>query len=126
MFNDYDWGGFLIWNLRQPVEIDGRSNLYGDKRIERSVDTWNAQPDWACDPDLFRAGYVIAPVKKPLAQVLRMDPRFELAFEDKLAAVFVNRSVQQSAMAQAKVDRRADFRRAVRPARGGSPKGEIG
>ena len=91
LFNDFNWGGYLIWALRMPVSIDGRQNLYGDQRIDRSVATWSAQPDWASDAQLMKAGVVIGPVKAPLTQVLRMDPRFQLAYEDKVAAVFVRR-----------------------------------
>ena len=91
LYNTFDWGGYLIWALRMPVSIDGRQNLYGDQRIDRSVATWSAQPDWASDGQLMKAGVVIGPVKAPLTQVLRMDSRFQLAYEDKLAAVFVAR-----------------------------------
>ena len=91
LYNDYTWGGYLIWALRMPVSIDGRQNLYGDQRIDRSVATWSAEPDWATDAQLMKAGLVIGPVKAPLNQVLRMDSRFQLAYEDKVAAVFVRR-----------------------------------
>ena len=94
LFNDYNWGGFLIWHLREPVSIDGRAALQGDELIERTGNTWNAQPGWSSDPDLSAAGLVIAPVKAPLVQLLRGDPQFDLAFEDKLVAVFVRRAVQ--------------------------------
>ena len=91
LYNTFDWGGYLIWALRMPVSIDGRQNLYGDQRIDRSVATWSAQPDWASDAQLMKAGVVIGPVKAPLTQVLRMDSRFQLVYEDKVAAVFVAR-----------------------------------
>jgi hypothetical protein len=91
LYNTFDWGGYLIWALRMPVSIDGRQNLYGDQRIDRSVATWSAEPDWASDAQLMKAGVVIGPVKAPLNQVLRMDPQFQLVYEDKLAAVFVAR-----------------------------------
>jgi hypothetical protein len=91
LYNTFDWGGYLIWALRMPVSIDGRAAFYGDQRIDRSVATWSAQPDWASDAQLMKAGVVIGPVKAPLTQVLRMDPRFQLAYEDKVAAVFVRR-----------------------------------
>jgi hypothetical protein len=91
VFNNYDWGGYLIWALRMPVSVDGRAAFYGDQRIDRSVGTWSAQPDWASDAQLMKAGMVIGPVTAPLNQVLRMDPRFQLAYEDKVAAVFVAR-----------------------------------
>jgi hypothetical protein len=91
LFNTYDWGGFLIWNLREPVSIDGRAALYGDQAIARSRDTWDGSPKWASDPELQSAGVVIAPDGAALTQLLRTDARFELAYEDKVAAVFVTR-----------------------------------
>ena len=50
LFNNFSWGGYLIWNLPQPVSIDGRQNLYGDEGIDRSLSTWGAEPGWASDP----------------------------------------------------------------------------
>ncbi len=89
LFNDYGWGGYLIWSLRQPVSIDGRAALYGDQRLDCSTSTWNGAPDWHANKELAAAGIVIGPVKAPLTQLLRLDPRFKLAYEDKVAAVFV-------------------------------------
>ena len=91
VFNTYDWGGFLIWNLREPVSIDGRAALYGDQAIARSRDTWAGGAKWAADPDLRSAGVVIAPDGAALTQLLRTDAHFDLAYEDKVAAVFVAR-----------------------------------
>jgi hypothetical protein len=91
LFNTYDWGGFLIWNLREPVSIDGRAALYGDQAIARSRETWDGGAKWAADPDLQSAGVVIAPDGAALTQLLRTDAHFELAYEDKVAAVFVAR-----------------------------------
>lgn len=91
LFNTYDWGGFLIWNLREPVSIDGRAALYGDKELNRSRETWGGGADWASDPALQSAGVVIAPNGAALTQLLRSDPQFELKYEDKVASVFVAR-----------------------------------
>jgi hypothetical protein len=97
VYNTYGWGGFLIWNLRQPVSIDGRAAFYGDEQIDRSIATWNGGPDWSSDPDLRSAGIVIAPVKTALAQLLRLDSRFTLAYQDKVAAVFIARGTPNKA-----------------------------
>lgn len=91
LYNDFNWGGYLIWNLRMPVALDGRQNLYGDRRMDRSVATWSGEPDWASDPQLASAALVIGPATAPLTQLLRMDSRFRIAYEDKVAAVFVAR-----------------------------------
>jgi hypothetical protein len=91
LYNDYNWGGYLIWALRMPVSIDGRAAFYGDQRLDRSMATWNAEPDWSSDAQLTSAGLVIGPAKAALTQMLRMDPRFQLVFEDQVAAVFIAR-----------------------------------
>jgi len=91
LYDDYNWGGYLIWALRMPVSMDGRASFYGDQRITRSLNTWAGQPDWASDPDLKSAGIVIAPDQSALTQLLWTDPHFQLVYEDKIAAVFIAR-----------------------------------
>jgi hypothetical protein len=88
VYNNYNWGGYLIWALRMPVAIDGRAALYGDQRIDRSVATWMGEPNWASDPQLTSSTLIVAPVKSPLTQLLRVDAAFHLVYEDKVAAVF--------------------------------------
>lgn len=91
LYNDFDWGGYLIWALpRLPVSMDGRTNVHGDERIQRSYSTWMAGSGWAEDKELSAANVVIANVQLPLARALRRDSRFRLAYEDKVAAVFVS------------------------------------
>lgn len=92
LFNNYDWGGYLIWALRMPVAVDGRAAFNGDNRLGRTFSTWNGGPGWSTDPDLESSRLVIGPVDAPLTQLLRMDKRFHLVFEDKVAAVFVSGS----------------------------------
>ncbi len=91
LYNDIGWGGYLIWSLGMPVEVDGRTNVYGDLRLNRSVATWSAERDWDADEDLHKAGLVIGPSNEALSQVLRLSPEFELVYDDKVAAVFVAR-----------------------------------
>ena len=92
LFNHYDWGGYLIWRLRDlPVSMDGRANVYGPEKIKSSVNTWQGGRGWDADPELGRAGVVIASRQMPLAELLRRDGRFQLAYEDDVAAVFVAR-----------------------------------
>lgn len=92
LYNNFDWGGYLIWGLRMPVSVDGRADFNGDQRIERSMATWSGGPNWASDPDLTSAKLVIGPASAPLTQILQLDPRFVLVFEDKVAAVFIARN----------------------------------
>lgn len=96
LFNDFNWGGYLIWTLPQlPVAIDGRTNLYGDERIERYGRVWSGLPGWQNDPDLSAAALVIAPHDTALVSLLAFDERFLLVYEDELASVFVRQDRQR-------------------------------
>ncbi len=93
LYNYFDYGGYLMWHLPElPVSMDGRTNIYGDERLARSMATWNCTPGWKDDADLRSANLVIGPVYTPLASALQDDKRFQLAYEDKTAVVFVKRS----------------------------------
>ncbi len=90
LFNPYDWGGYLMWNLPElPVSMDGRANVHGDARLARAHATWNGLPDWSSDPDLASARLVIAGPALPLTSLLRLDQHFRVAYEDDVAVVFV-------------------------------------
>jgi hypothetical protein len=92
LYNDYGWGGYLIWRLPwMPVAIDGRANLHGDARMEQSMSTWKGLPGWESDAELAKAGVVIASAKSPLTSLLRLDQRFRLVHEDPVGVVFVAR-----------------------------------
>jgi hypothetical protein len=90
LYNHFNWGGYLIWTLpRLPVSMDGRMNLHGDERIKRSVNTWSGLKGWESDPELMKARLVIAGANDALTNLMRMDSRFELVYEDAIAVVFV-------------------------------------
>ena len=90
LYNDFNWGGYLIWRLPGlAVSIDGRTNLWGDRRIARFHATWSGVHDWQTDPELARARLVIGYINAPLSSLLRTDSRFRLVYEDELAVVFV-------------------------------------
>jgi hypothetical protein len=90
LYNHFNWGGYLIWALpRLPVSMDGRTNLHGDQRVERSFKTWSGVRGWESDPELMQARLVIGGVDDALTSAMRTDSRFKLVYEDAIAAVFV-------------------------------------
>jgi hypothetical protein len=90
IYNHFNWGGYLIWTLpKLPVSMDGRTNLHGDQRIERSMKTWSGLKGWESDPELMKARLVIGGTNDVLTNLLRTDSRFKLVYEDAVAAVFV-------------------------------------
>jgi hypothetical protein len=97
LFNDFNWGGYLIWSLPHlPVALDGRTNLHGDERIVRIGQVWAGASGWQDDPDLAAAGVVVANIQTPLASLLLTDQRFVKVHEDDLARVFVRKARTKS------------------------------
>ncbi len=89
LFNNFDWGGFLIYALPEhKVAIDGRTNVHDQNEIQRSIDTWDGRPTWKDDPLLKDANLVIGAPKFPLCSLLRLDPNFRLVFDDGTSMVF--------------------------------------
>ena len=90
MYNDYNWGGFLIYRLpKYPVSIDPRSDLYGDGLLAQSLRTASAAPGWQGDPDVARANLILIQNWYPLAAALASDPHFKLVYRDHIAVIFV-------------------------------------
>ena len=90
LFNHFNWGGYLMWKVpRLRVSIDGRTNLQGEERMERSLKTWGGFEGWDKDEDLRAARIVFAEKGTPLVSLLRLDTRFEKVYEDELAVIFV-------------------------------------
>jgi hypothetical protein len=90
LYNNFNWGGYFIWTLPHlKVSMDGRTNIPGDDRIKRSIETWSGGPKWRDDEDLNQAELVIAQRQFALASLLKLDPRFHLVYEDETASVFI-------------------------------------
>src|SRR5215475_1828809 len=91
LFNQFDWGGFLIATLPDyPVSIDGRTDLYGDDLMRREANSMNAI-DFEQDPAFNQANLILLPASVPLCRVLERSPRYNLVYADQMAMVFVRR-----------------------------------
>ena len=88
LYNNLDWGGFLIWYMPQyPVAVDGRNDLYGDELDQLTYNSSEGE-GYTSDPYLNEAGLVLLPKKLPLAKLLTIDSRFRLVYQDPIAMVF--------------------------------------
>jgi hypothetical protein len=88
LYNNLDWGGFLIWYMPQyPVAVDGRNDLYGDAIDLRTYKS-TLGDSYTEDPYLNESNLVLLPKKTPLAGLLIIDPRFHVVYQDQLAVVF--------------------------------------
>jgi hypothetical protein len=107
LFNDFDWGGYLSWKLPEyPVSLDGRTNLYGDKLLELSWNTWLKPGASQQDATFLASNIVLAEkakhaentdstqprVDSVLASELRLrTDRWELVYEDAISCIFLRK-----------------------------------
>ncbi len=91
LFNDYDWGGYLL-NALYPgrhVYIDGRTEMYGEQFFDRFVQAVDARPGWQETLAGSGADAVLLKPADPLAGALAADPSWRLAFADDVSAIYV-------------------------------------
>jgi hypothetical protein len=71
IFNEYNWGGYLIWHLRDnQVFVDGRTDLYGDEIIGEWSDILYAAPGWEDKLNNWDVDYLLVRSDWPLLLVL--------------------------------------------------------
>jgi hypothetical protein len=70
LFNEYDWGGFLIERGLTPVFIDGRSELYGDEQLRRYAGISRVNEGWNASLDTAGADIAVLRRGSPLAEAL--------------------------------------------------------
>jgi len=89
LFNDYNWGGYLMWKLYPGtrVFIDGRADLYGDEFMEQFSATYNLTGDWQRALDRWQIATVIVPSKSPLATALPASGVWKPLFHDPQVVV---------------------------------------
>jgi hypothetical protein len=88
MFNSYNWGGYLTWQLPQyPVFIDGRTDLYNDDIINQWLEAVNASPGWQETLDRWNIRLILLEPSQPLTKVLGAEG-WKLLYADKQAAIY--------------------------------------
>jgi hypothetical protein len=99
LFNDYNWGGYLIWKLypADRVFIDGRADLYGDEFMDQYSATYNLTGDWQRTLNRWQIASVMVPSQSALATALPATGSWKPVFRDPLAVVLarVAPSIQQ-------------------------------
>ena len=98
IFNEYDWGGYLIWKLypRYRVFIDGRADVYGDQLIEEFFRIHDGTKDWRNLLDHYGIQAVIVSPDAAIASLLREDKGWRNVFEDGQTAIFTRVGTKRS------------------------------
>lgn len=93
LWNDYNFGGYLIWHLPQtPVGYYGAADAFGDAGLKALSDLLRG----ASDPGLYlrqqHVDWVLTAADRPLAQWLSVSPDWERLYADASAVVYRLRS----------------------------------
>jgi hypothetical protein len=90
MYNDYSWGGYLIWRLwpGRQVFIDGRAEVYYESSFEDVRELQYAAPGWDGILARWRVETVVTARQGNLARELDRSPRWQQVYSDSLASIY--------------------------------------
>jgi hypothetical protein len=88
-FNDYLWGGYLIWNVHQvPVFIDSRVDVFERNGVLADYLHASRIDDTLAILDKYSIQYVLYENHRPLTYLLRHTPGWKMDYQDKTAVLF--------------------------------------
>ena len=90
IFTSDQWGDYVIYNLypNSRVFIDGRSDFYGSKFVEKYLDIVTVNYNWQRYLNEYDVDTVLLPVNAPLAGALKESSRWHVTYDDGDAIVF--------------------------------------
>ncbi|MBI3893316.1 MAG: hypothetical protein HY303_17495, partial [Candidatus Wallbacteria bacterium] len=93
LFNDYDFGGYLMFNLPEyPVFVDGRVDVYSKHgAFADFLSVWHLVPDWERVLEARGVRVVLLEQRQSLAALLGASQNWREAHRDDVAVVFVKR-----------------------------------
>lgn len=93
MFNDYGWGGYLMWALpERRVFTDGRNDFYGKALVDEFNVVNDVIPGWETVLEKYRVGWTILPVKHGLNALLALRVDWKKVYEDSVTVIYARRS----------------------------------
>ena len=88
IYNDFPWGGYLLWNEVTPF-IDGRTDMYGPEFLEETLDTLFLREGWEESLDEYDIESVVLTQESPLAALLGELDGWSEVYRDTQAVIFV-------------------------------------
>jgi hypothetical protein len=93
MFNDYGWGGYLMFAMPQhKVFIDGRNDFYGPDFVREFDRANQALPGWNGILEKYNVGWTILPRAHALNQLLALKTDWHLIYTDDVTTIYGRRS----------------------------------
>lgn len=90
IYNDFPWGGYLIWNDIRPF-IDGRTDMYGPEYLDMTLDTLFLRSGWEASLDVYDIDVAMLTHTAPLTRMLETLPEWSEVYRDDRAVIFERR-----------------------------------
>lgn len=89
LFNAYNWGGYLIWALREyPVFIDGRADLYGEEMLNQWKQAQSGGASAQAILDQWDVNLILVEANSGLAGYLSQSDAWNLLHADETSVVY--------------------------------------
>ena len=90
VFNEYVWGGYLLYRLypRGTIFIDGRADLFRERVFDEYTAIHELGPHYLEGLEKSGTNYVLLPPDAHLATALSAQPGWRRVFADKIAVVY--------------------------------------
>lgn len=84
IFNTYHYGGYLIYRLYpdQKIFVYGRTDIYKENFINEYLEMYSGGKNWKKYFYKHNIDYVICETSAPIKQLLLLDNKFKLVFDD--------------------------------------------
>jgi hypothetical protein len=101
MFNQYGWGGYLIYRFssepNRRVFSFGEATLLGNTIMQEVADVETGNPDWQRIFAEWNIDYVIDVPGAPAVLALEVDPQWTKVYDDGLAVIMVKNTALTAA-----------------------------
>jgi hypothetical protein len=101
MFNQYGWGGYLIYrfypDVNRRVFSFGEATLLGNKVMQQVSDIELGNPDWQHIFAEYGIDYVVDVPSAPEVLALEVDPQWTKVYDDGLAVIMVKNTALAAA-----------------------------
>ncbi len=97
MFNEYNWGGYLIWRLWPDyrVFVDGRTDLYGDEFLRQYLSVRSGRPGFEETLAAYDVNLVLTYPDDALSAQLACAGGWKEAYRDEVAVIWVREEAGQ-------------------------------
>lgn len=93
MFNEFDWGGYLLLELwpRQQIFMDGHTHIYGEALTREYEQVITLSSGWEQVLQKYDINWVIMRPNTPLVKALSTLDSWQVAYEDATTVIMVHK-----------------------------------